>query len=141
MGFRSNFITEDLYGIIPQWFLDKYPNYTYHTYEDKKSFPLAQLYETKFYSDVNETEKFLDIQKVLKEGKDMPDDIIVILLHECGGITRVTITKDAITAREPVNWKDVENVTHSYCYGCSDGPSVNRVINAEWSPEEQKKLK
>lgn len=124
MGFRSNFITEYTGDEIPQWFLDKYPNYVYSEYQGKKEFSIAQLFESKFYDSFEEDERFTDIQKVLKEiGLD---DIVVILLHECGGITRVKITHDTITAREPIEWKEVGNVEHNYCYRCSD--NINKLI-------------
>ena len=118
MGFRSNFITEDNYWNIPEWFVEKYPDYQYTKAGEGKRFAIAQLYESKFYGKLSEDERFTDIQKVLKETGH--EDIILILLHECGGITRVRIGEDSITAREPVEWKEVEQVEHDYCYRCSD---------------------
>lgn len=119
MGFRSNFITEDRRAPLPNWFIEKYPTYSYRTSEDGvKSFGIAQTWESKFYNDLKEDDRFLDIQKVLKE-IDL-EEIVLILLHECGGITRVHITHNSITGREPTEWKEVENVEHNYCYGCSE---------------------
>jgi hypothetical protein len=119
MGFRSNFITENMGYEIPVWFIDEYPHYAYsQNTEGKKTLAFAQLYESKFYLPLKEDKRFTDIQKVLQETKQ--NELVVILLHECGGITRVKITQDSITAREPKIWKEVNNVEHSYCYGCSD---------------------
>jgi len=127
MGFRSNFITEDIGGIeVPRWFVEKYPNHELrHNIEtDKYYFPIVQPWESKFYSPLAETEIFQDIQKILKEVPSsfsgyLPD-ITLVLLHECGGITRVKITAESITGREPTDWKEVKEVEHSYCYGCSE---------------------
>lgn len=120
MGFRSNFITSDYRGIdIPAWFVEKYPDYSYSKNEaGKETFGFAQIWESKFYRKFNEDERFLDIQKVLQETN--LKSVIIILLHECDGITRVKIEKDKITALEPTAWKEVEGVEHDYCYGCSD---------------------
>lgn len=119
MGFRSNFITESYIGIeIPQWFLDKYPNYSYSkNSEGKETFSIAQLWESKYYQVLEEDERILDIQKILKEVDFHA--IVLILLHECGGITRVEIEQDKITSSEPTEWKQVTSVEHDYCYNCS----------------------
>ena len=121
MGFRSNFITEHIAGVkVPDWFVEKYPNhFVYKNSEDKNSFPIIQPYETKFYSKLDETEIFTDIQKVLVE-EDYEGIMTLILLHECGGITKVKITQETITGMEPTKWKKVQSVEHSYCYGCSE---------------------
>ena len=127
MGFRSNFITEDMRGIeVPRWFVEKYPNHRpWHNSEtDRYYFPIVQPWESKFYSRLDETEIFKDIQKILTETLPFysghKPKITLILLHECGGITRVEITTESITGREPIEWKEVKNVEHDYCYGCSD---------------------
>jgi hypothetical protein len=118
MGFRTTFVTEHTaYNTpLPEWFTDKYPNWSYNG--EKNCLGFAQVYESKFYDKFSEDERFLDIQKVLKELK--LTDIVIVLLHECGGITRVKITQNSISAREPKDWKEVEQVEHDYCYGCSD---------------------
>ena len=128
MGFRSNFISEDIRGIeVPRWFIEKYPDHTiWHNHErGTYHFPIAQLWESKFYKKFTDTEIFQDIQKVIKE--TAIDDIIIILLHECGGITRVKITADSITGREPTAWKEVDHVEHDYCYGCSDTEDIHTL--------------
>lgn len=119
MGFRSNFIMGYTPVAVPKWFIDKYDDFEYFEDDGIKSFPIALLGERKFYVHLKDTEIFIDIQKVLLESKD-DCEIIVVLLHECGGITRVSITKDEITGQEPTKWNMVEAVEHNYCYGCSD---------------------
>jgi len=122
MGFRSTITTEDIRYEIPKWFVEKYSYLCFGSVENENgvvpSFPISSKREVKFYSSISEQEVFVDIQKILKE-KDF-DDLVVVLLHECGGITRVKITKDSITAKEPTEWKEVKSVEHNYCYGCSD---------------------
>lgn len=124
MGFRSNFITEDVRGLlVPQWFIEKYPQHFVGVNSaTERCFPIVQWWESKFYSAFAETDIFQDIQKVLAEQKTetRSPSIVLILLHECRGITRVKITPDAITAKEPTEWKEVSSVEHDYCYGCSD---------------------
>lgn len=119
MGFRSNFIAEISGYTIPEWFKEKYPTWVFHGNADSQNC-LAQLFESKFYGKFTEDERFLDVQKMLQEQKWGGDEIVIILLHECGGITRVSVKRDSITAQEPIEWDNVESVEHDYCYGCSD---------------------
>lgn len=124
MGFRSNFITEDMGGVeVPSWFVQKYPKHKdwYNPENGRHYFPIVQPWESKFYDALADTEIFQDIQKILRERTESyPVKVVLILLHECDGITRVEITKDSIRGNEPVEWKTVEHVEHDYCYGCSD---------------------
>ena len=46
--------------------------------------------------------------------------MVLVLLHECGGITRIQISATDIKASEPIGWQEVDRVEHDYCYGCSD---------------------
>jgi hypothetical protein len=119
MGFRSNFIASVSGYTIPDWFKEKYPTWQFHGNTESQNC-FAQLFESKFYDWIKEDERFLDVQKMLQEQGWGGDEIIIILLHECGGITRVSITRDSITAQEPTKWEEVKAVTHDYCYGCSD---------------------
>lgn len=50
--------------------------------------------------------------------------MILVWLHECGGITRIEIHNDRILWSEPEEWKKVDNITHEYCNGCSDHPDI-----------------
>ena len=98
MGFRSMLMLEDcLIG-------------------GKPSSRFNTVCERKFY------DKFEDDEFIQNIRNEMMDDesAVGILLHECGGITRLEISKDKVLANEPSGWDTVEHVTHSYCYGCSD---------------------
>jgi len=123
MGFRTTITTEDLSGIkLPKWFRDKWQdqfNFGEGNYSRKYNgaMLITSKHERKFYNGKDE-EILLDIQKVVKL-KDI-SSFIVVMLHECGGITRVQIEKDSIRFSEPTGWKEVEQVEHDYCYGCSD---------------------
>ena len=123
MGFRSNFIAQVSGYSVLDWFKEKYPEWNFVGNAGSQNC-FAQLFESKFYSKFSEDERFLDIQKMLKEQEWGGDGIVIILLHECGGVTRVKITKDSITGREPVDWKNVDCVEHDYCYDCSDDKSL-----------------
>lgn len=124
MGFRSNFITEYMAGIlVPEWFVEKYPDlYVHKDCEGNRCLPIIQAWESKFYSALAETEIFQDIQRILgeTENKNWKPKVILVLLHECGGITRVEITEDSIRGNEPTEWKKVDRVEHQYCYNCSE---------------------
>lgn len=77
----------------------------YQGYED--------AHELKYYGNIED--RFKNIQELIE---DTP--IIGVLIHECGGITRVEIHKDRVLLSEPTGWKTVKEVGHYYCYGCSD---------------------
>ena len=126
MGFRSTLITEDFSGIkLPRWFVRKWNeefNFGEHkhakgTYWRQNTFLISSKSERKMYNG-KEEEIIVDIQRVANiKGLDA---IVLITLHECGGITRFKIEKDKITVSEPTGWKEVDGITHDYCYGCSD---------------------
>ena len=101
MGFRSTIITEDLGGIkLPKWFVQKWSEYynfgsqshAKRYYKDN-TLLISSKFENKFYMGEDE-EIFIDIQKICQK-KDI-DKFIIVMLHECGGITRVQIEKDKI---------------------------------------------
>ncbi len=117
-------MTESWAGIeLPEWFTEKYADYFHFLeYKSKKLFSFASKEARKYYGDLEDDEELRDIQKVMIEG-DIDGTLSVVLLHECGGITLVFITKENIKAREPRTWEDVSSVTHSYCYGCSESDS------------------
>ena len=117
--FRTTFVSEDFAIKPPEWFKEKYDWVNFSCWNGQAGLGIASPNERKFYSNLNETELFVDIQKVLHES-DFDGVFTIVLLHECGGVTLVKITKDNISGREPVSWKEVDRVEHDYCYGCSD---------------------
>lgn len=122
MGFRSTFITEDVNVKVPKWFRDKWGKMI-HWNKVKNSFlfPLSSAWEAKTYGIWLDLEE--DLKKILAEQKDdwwLKHPLIVVYLHECGGITRLEVYKDKVLYSEPESWKQVDGVTHDYCYGCSD---------------------
>lgn len=123
MGFRSNFIAEDVIIEYPQWFKDKYNHWSFNG-------GFAQTFESKFYEAFSDDERFIDIQKVIREvsSENYSPTLVVVLLHECGGITRVEISKYGINASEPSAWRKVEQVEHDYCYGCSDIKNIETIL-------------
>jgi hypothetical protein len=123
MGFRSYLFTEEPgYDVqVPAWFLEKWKSLiAVNNKGGKGFFPVASKFETKFYQEFDRDERFLDLQKILQGENDPDIELRVILLHECGGITKVLITPTSILSNEPVEWSNTASVTHSYCYGCSD---------------------
>ena len=123
MGFRTTFTSEDYYLPLPKWFVKKYKG-RINMYKNSKGnmdFPISSVVERKFY-DGKDDELFIDLQKVLNESKETRlDDFQICLFHECGGITKVHIGGDFIRFYEPRGeWIEVDDITHDYCYGCSD---------------------
>ena len=121
MGFRSTFITEDIAITWPEWFKGKYK----FIHFPAKCGCISSKFEVKLYCGVEE-ELFLDIQKVVFDANsDLGvENFIIVILHECGGISRVQISKESIRMTEPPmsikEWAEVVSTQHSYCYGCSD---------------------
>ncbi|MEV0297450.1 hypothetical protein [Nocardia sp. NPDC050710] len=56
---------------------------------------------------------------------DRSPSLELILLHECGGITKVHITRDRIRMAEPTGWREVDEIEHWFC-GCSLESQVDR---------------
>ena len=121
MGFRSTLVSEDFGQVAPDWFIEKYDWLSFSSWNGKTCIGISSVNERKFYAEFENTELFIDLQRVLKELK-MKSVYTVVLLHECGGITLVKISQDEIYGREPLTWKEVKGVEHDYCYGCSDLP-------------------
>ena len=123
MGFRSTIATFDFSGVkLPKCFRDKYANdfnFRVPSHNRKGKIPtlfLSSKYEIKTYGIGMDLP--IDIQRVLRE-KDV-EQFVIVWLHECGGITRVQIEKERIVYTEPSGWNVVDEITHNYCYGCSD---------------------
>ena len=95
MGFRSTFVSQDYHKLWPQWFIDRWKEYVYF---DSVTGIIASSMEAKTYVTWYKLEQ--DIQKTVT---DSP--FILVYLHECGGITHVTITKDDIKYHEPISYE------------------------------------
>lgn len=126
MGFRTTITTNAYGGVrLPRWFVKKWQDdfffgpksrYTYNNY-----MLINSKFERKMFVGWDD-EIITDIQKVCKEKS--VKQFVVILLHECGGITRVEITPEYIKFSEPTDWKITDGITHCYCYGCSDTDTI-----------------
>lgn len=116
MGFRSTFTTEDYNIQWPQWFREKYDKKIWFA-ENHKG-PLHSVYEAK--TDGQWQDLHTDIQKAINWEKFLVQSFVLVYLHECGGITRCQIEKDAIKWSEPDTWRVTKGVEHDKCYGCSD---------------------
>ena len=116
MGFRSTFTTEDYPIKWPEWLREKYANAIWFNADGVG--PLHSIHEAKTYGLWAGLEK--DIQTAIDWNELRKARFVLVYLHECGGITRCQIEKDAIKYSEPETWRTAEEVTHNYCYGCSD---------------------
>lgn len=116
-------MTEDRSGLeIPDSFFEKYDflQGVKNETTGKTYLPLSSTVERKFYDPLAETGVFKDIQDLLKKSTYPEIQIVVILLHECGGITKIEITSESIRGSVPRSWEEVTDIGHDYCYGCSD---------------------
>lgn len=127
MGFRSTFTTQDYPLRWPDWFQEKYRDFI--TFPPTGVGGIYSRQECKTYGVWTDLEK--DIQQAIVWQDHCHNfRFVLVYLHECGGITRVQISKDHIFYSEPDGWSLVEGVTHSYCHGCSDIP-VSAVSGGE----------
>lgn len=122
MGFRSTLITEDNCLEIQPWFYEKHKDRLHFgQHQDKPSLPLASKYEFKTYFEWWSDELLPDIQRLIKENTHYKvEEIEMVLFHECCGITKVIVSEKEIKYLEPHIWEAVDDVTHNYCYGCSE---------------------
>ncbi len=118
MGFRTVVISEDRPLTLPLWFVEAHPELHFGNNEDGSSrLPIASRFERKFYGSKDD-QLFLDLQRVLNESPSWIDNVELILFHECGGITKVLVTRDRIRMAEPTGWSEVDEIEHWFC-GCS----------------------
>lgn len=115
MGFKSTFTTEDLDITWPEWFCEKWKDLISFAAEGNSG-SLHTKKEIKAYGDG--VELLSDIQTCVKQTRIKK--FVLVWLHECGGITRVQIEHDNIFYSEPETWSRTDEITHHYCYECSD---------------------
>lgn len=123
MGFRSILATEHTGFKISDEFRSEYQwlNIPEQDKDGRCYGAITGKREVKFYDKISETKVFKDLQAQLTpDTEHYKPSIVLVLLHECGGLTRVEITNSYIKASEPTEWEEVESVGHDYCYGCSD---------------------
>ena len=114
MGFRSTFVTSDFNcnpSFLPDWFTEKYKSWI------NFCGCLSSTCEGKTYGVFTDLDT--DLQKALKDICS-DDEVDLVFLHECGGITKFQISAEKIVISEPDKWSKVDIVTHAYCYGCSE---------------------
>lgn len=120
MGFGSTFVTNDLSWKWPAWFRERYAG---NVHFPRDGGPISSVGEMKTYGYF--ADLHTDIHRALREDANNDYDwcIVLVYLHECGGITRCEIRRDSIRWNEPTGWRTTDGVEHDYCYGCSDVPA------------------
>lgn len=118
MGFRSTFTTECYWYIEwPGWFVDKYKECVWFNTDNKGV--IAAKKEAKTHMTwkhlPNDIQKAIDWVRLL-EKKLIPKTIVLVYLHECGGITRCLISQDQIKWEEPNGWSETDGVEHCDCW-------------------------
>jgi hypothetical protein len=119
MGFRSTLTS--LHYVIdwPEWFVG------IHGHLLSEDGLLCSRWELKAYMVGSLAE---DVQLALIQTNFSAWPFVYVWLHECGGVTRVEVGEDYITAMDPVAWRIVggDDGGHGYCYGCTDLDEVRR---------------
>lgn len=117
MGFRSVFVTEDNSIDWPSWFVEKYQDIIRFSFSHKGIF--CSPMEVKLYrEDLADFPK--DIQKAINwDNYQFMEELLIVILHECGGVTRLHVARYSIRWSEPTGWMEVDDVTHHYCLSCS----------------------
>lgn len=137
MGYRSTFVTEDLYVPIPDWFVEKWKDSVHFgvtAYEGEKviSFPISSKWERKFYSGAEE-ELFIDLARVLKECKESyVNRLKLALMHEDGLIDRVIITPHKITLEGNLTYDKDD------CYNPQLGDRNNEFVISPTKPTNKR---
>lgn len=111
MGFRSSFVSEHRTIAWPDWFREKWGHWVHFGEGCISSRFEAKLY----YTGVGFEE---DVQKVIGEVGNV-DSLWIVFFHECHGVSRCCISRNAIEWSEPDGWCRVDDVTHYYCWRCS----------------------
>lgn len=123
MGFRSTLVAQDWNIDWPQWFRDKYPQLIYET----RTLSLDYEAKTYLFRDLP-----ADVQHALAElgWFDEYDAarFVYVWLHECGGLTRVLVDRDAIHITYPTEWAlydgNGQDSMHGGCYDCDGVPAA-----------------
>ena len=118
MGFRTVFITNDNGYRWPQWFRDKYES----TVNIPECGCISSKHEGKMY--LTYEDLCDDLQKCLfTKENERYKDIELVMMHECGGITKVQIYKDKILEAIPDSWYPIDDneKIHGHSEWCCDG--------------------
>lgn len=134
MGFRSTFATMDYAIKWPAWFVEKWKGSVHFgSWQDSPAGALASKFEGKMHNQWVDLPE--DVQKAIdwkewEPNAKYPFLFVICFMHECGGVTRCHITREAIRWSEPDGWGEVDHVTHSYC----DKSDCCRLSAAEAAP-------
>mgnify|MGYP003496103331 FL=1 len=119
MGYRASAITEHTGVTIPQWFKDRWegqlsiPTYEGEMFSEEvrgtPRTPIAYRWERKWHDDIIE-----DLQRCLKEDTEWSGDkLMMIMMHECGSVNRISIYRDKVVIEAPSGWT-IEDDLHQF---------------------------
>lgn len=119
MGFRSTFVTEDHQIVWPDWFKQKYEGVLNFGRGEKGALSAKHEYKHHERGDglLEDIQRAIDWDTF---GSKLRPHFVLVYLHECGGITRVEISKDAIRFSQPDAYSEIDEIEHDECYGCSN---------------------
>jgi len=120
MGFSSTFVTDmGSTSPLPEWFVEKWQDWVY--FRNDNHFPLS----SKTFATVHRNWFFIeeDLQKAVAWDENPHlASILLVYMHECGGVTRVEIHKDHIEYHDPLSWRKVA------CGNCEHDYIVNMIM-------------
>jgi hypothetical protein len=122
MGSLITFASEGSF-YPPQWFKEKWEPFVSFSPELNCKSP------RKGWSDFE-----LDIQRAMNEAwtEGLEPQIIIVFLHDCGGVARAHIRPDEIRYSEPVSWHEVSTpYDHTPWDSCRQLPWKERAIRAK----------
>jgi hypothetical protein len=104
----------------PEWFLKLYSDKLH--YDDDGD--ISYLTDGKWGRSAPELDT--NIQKAI-DWRNVNEWVLIIIIHECGGISRGEIRRDFIRWTTPGEWLRTEHPLHGSCDGCSDASKATKT--------------
>ncbi|NDZ93316.1 hypothetical protein G3I13_01895 [Streptomyces sp. SID6673] len=128
MGYRSQYMSEDIGLELPEWFVDKYKdelNFWTHVDSGRPTLPISSKIERKFY-DLASDKLFVDIARVLQETNSIWGghvNVNGVSLHEDGQLSKVVIAPTSVVVTHWDDWNgNFPDEDSQYC-------NVERIVD------------
>ena len=113
MGYRTTFVSEEVYIKLPEWFTEKWDySVHFHTRPDglygggagDTTLPISSKQERKFHMGAQD-ELFIDLAKVLRETSDeWVKSIDIVMMHEDGMVDKVIVHPDRVVLQRSLRY-------------------------------------
>lgn len=119
MGFSSTFVTQwhgGSAGGFPEWFVRKWQDSVH--FSEGYQLPLSSKAPAEAHGWWAEFEQ--DLQRAYPwEASGAVSSLVVVYLHECGGITRAEISSEKIRYHDASQWRKThQNIAHTWGDRC-----------------------